>query len=127
MENFVTLVLFAVVALFLYSMIIIAQENERFAIIVLGRFQKLKGPGLVLMLPGTPGVWKRIAIGDEGEYIGGRIAKFGDTSIPIEAINITEGHRVRITSFRDNKVWTSDEGPRRKFIPCERCGYKTPV
>ncbi|HEX9758573.1 MAG TPA: hypothetical protein VGB26_12380 [Nitrospiria bacterium] len=127
MENLLNWVLLIVLALFLYSGIKITQENERFAVIVLGRFQKLIGPGLVLKLPGTGREWKRIAIGDEGEYIGDRIAKFGTVSIPIEGSSITEGHRVRISSFSNNKIWANDNGPRKEFTACHRCGYKNPV
>ncbi|HBG45878.1 MAG TPA: hypothetical protein DDW94_02710 [Deltaproteobacteria bacterium] len=47
-----TLVLVALVALFLYSAIKVLPEYERGVIFFLGRFQSVKGPGLILLIPG---------------------------------------------------------------------------
>ena len=47
-----TLVTIGLVALFLFSAIKILKEYERGVIFFLGRFQKVKGPGLIIVVPG---------------------------------------------------------------------------
>ena len=44
--------LIAVIALFLFSTIKILREYERGVIFLLGRFWKVKGPGLIIVIPG---------------------------------------------------------------------------
>jgi regulator of protease activity HflC (stomatin/prohibitin superfamily) len=44
--------LIAILALFLFSAIKILQEYERGVIFLLGRFWKVKGPGLIIVIPG---------------------------------------------------------------------------
>lgn len=50
MQTFI-IVLIALVALFLYSAIKITREYERAVVFFLGRFQEVKGPGLILIIP----------------------------------------------------------------------------
>ena len=47
-----TLVTIGLVALFLFSAVKILKEYERGVIFFLGRFQKVKGPGLIIVIPG---------------------------------------------------------------------------
>ncbi len=47
-----TLIIIAIVALFLFSAIKILAEYERGVIFLLGRFWKVKGPGLIIVIPG---------------------------------------------------------------------------
>jgi regulator of protease activity HflC (stomatin/prohibitin superfamily) len=47
-----TLVIIAIAVLFLYSSIKILQEYERGVIFLLGRFWRVKGPGLIILVPG---------------------------------------------------------------------------
>ena len=51
MDTLSILVLIIIVALFLYSAIKILQEYERGVIFMLGRFWKVKGPGLIILIP----------------------------------------------------------------------------
>nr|NIO42839.1 slipin family protein [Burkholderiales bacterium] len=44
--------LVAAIALFLFSAIKILREYERGVIFLLGRFWKVKGPGLIIVVPG---------------------------------------------------------------------------
>ena len=47
------LILIIIVAMFLYSAVKILKEYERGVIFMLGRFWKVKGPGLILLMPGV--------------------------------------------------------------------------
>ena len=44
--------LLALVVVILYNTIKILKEYERGVIFLLGRFQKVKGPGLIILIPG---------------------------------------------------------------------------
>jgi regulator of protease activity HflC (stomatin/prohibitin superfamily) len=50
--------LFIIVALFLFISIKILKEYERGVIFFLGRFQKVKGPGLIIVIPGIQSMAK---------------------------------------------------------------------
>lgn len=47
-----TLILIGIIVLILFNAINILQEYERGVVFFLGRYQKVKGPGLVLIFPG---------------------------------------------------------------------------
>ena len=47
-----TLIVVGLVVLFLFSAIKILKEYERGVIFILGRFQRVKGPGLIIVIPG---------------------------------------------------------------------------
>ncbi len=52
MGEFNTMIIFIIIiALFLYSAIKILQEYERGVVFMLGRFWKVKGPGLIILIP----------------------------------------------------------------------------
>ncbi|MDH4030385.1 MAG: slipin family protein [Chromatiales bacterium] len=57
-EQFATF-LVALVVLFLFSSIKILKEYERGVIFLLGRFQKVKGPGIIIVIPGIQQMVKR--------------------------------------------------------------------
>ncbi len=49
--NFIYIIIIAIVAIFLFSMIRILREYERGVVFTLGRFWKVKGPGLIIIVP----------------------------------------------------------------------------
>jgi len=55
----VTMFLVGFVVLFLFSSIKILKEYERGVIFLLGRFQKVKGPGIIIVIPGIQQMVKR--------------------------------------------------------------------
>jgi regulator of protease activity HflC (stomatin/prohibitin superfamily) len=55
----VTMFLVGFVVLFLFSSIKILKEYERGVIFLLGRFQKVKGPGIIIVIPGIQQMDKR--------------------------------------------------------------------
>ena len=59
MELFLSpIILIIIAAMFLYSAVKILKEYERVVIFMLGRFWKVKGPGLILLLPGVQNMVK---------------------------------------------------------------------
>ena len=59
MELFLSpIILIIIAAMFLYSAVKILKEYERGVIFMLGRFWKVKGPGLILLLPGVQNMVK---------------------------------------------------------------------
>ncbi len=108
-DQIVTFLLVLAAGAYLFSALKIANEHERFAVIVMGRFQKLIGPGIVLS-GGVGRQLTRIALGQEGRYLGDALAQFSGAAIPVQAPRIATGNVVVIESFRDGKVWVADRG-----------------
>lgn len=54
--NFFLLILVAVVIILLFSMVHILKEYERGVIFTLGRFWRVKGPGLIIVVPGIQSI-----------------------------------------------------------------------
>lgn len=102
----------------------IAREDERFAVIVLGRFQKLVGPGLLIKPPGTAPHWERLRLGQFGQYTGDGIARFGDLSVPVK-YESRPATGVRIERFEGNDIWVA---PSKAIgVRCEKCGHQNQV
>lgn len=120
MFSFFTVLLF-ICAAYLFTSIRIANENERFAVITLGRFTGIKGPGLVLH---TPHVMKivRVGLGAEGQIQSDTLVVIGGNAIPfVSSGRIRPGMKVRVSGFETNalRVEASEQ-----IVVCEKCGHK---
>ena len=102
----------------------ITKEDERFAVTINGRFQKLVGPGLLLRLPGGVGHWEKLQLGQLGPYTGDGIARFGDTALPVKH-RVQPQQGVCIEKFADNDVWVTPSNV--LSVRCEKCGHHTQV
>lgn len=125
MENWVLYIALIVVALIFLSSFRIAKEHERFAVFIMGRFLKLKGPGLILKIPGQSSEFVRIAIGNRGELVGDGFAKFNNKTIPVKlAGTVPIGTTVQIRSFSESEILVYPDTSRRKKVVCEKCGHE---
>lgn len=122
-ELFVYLVLMIIVTGFLVSTLKIAQESERFAVFVLGRFHSFKGPGLILITPYTQQV-HRLKVGDVGVLTSPEFARFDTIDIPVSNVgSLRQGQAVRIEGFdgvEPRIVASSVPAP----TICPSCGHK---
>jgi hypothetical protein len=106
----------------LYSSIAIAEEDERFAVFVIGRFVDYKGPGLVLKV--GPQRLVRLKVGDIGTLTSHEFAKFGEVDIPIRnAESLGAGDPVRIDGFdgTEPRLVRSSIRPKTR---CPNCGHE---
>lgn len=118
---FTTFLLLLIVIVLLAASLKIANENERFAEFVLGRFAGFKGPGLLFRSPTSKMV--RLSIGDDGVVRNAEFVTFGDTDVPISsAASFRTGDKVRIDGFDSNEprlVASSTESKHN----CPKCGH----
>ena len=124
--DYVSLIIIGIVVLLYIKMSFrIANENERFAVYALGRFAGLKGPGLVLKMPGGSTRFVRITLGDEGEIHSNELALFAGNVIPYKAsAPVKVGSKVRVTGFEKATVQVETL---QQFVVCEKCGHKNAV
>jgi hypothetical protein len=80
-------------------MIQILRDDERLALFRLGRYQGLKGPGIVVHLP-IIDTTVRLRVGDTGSLITCEMAHFGGKTIPVTGDELS-GSRVEIVGFDD--------------------------
>lgn len=116
------LIVVALAIVVAYSSIRIANENERFAVFMLGRFWKFKGPGLVFRTNTMKFV--RLKIGDLGEITNPEFVRFGESDVPIsQASEFRVGDSVRIHSFGEDGPFLerSDQAP---IHHCPKCGHE---
>jgi len=112
----------AILIVVLYSSIKIAQEDERFATFMLGRFAGYKGPGLVINA--TPMKVHRLKVGDLGVLTSPEFAEFGKVSVPVRNTGkLNVGDSVRITGFEENwpLLVSSSVRPTQH---CAQCGHQ---
>ena len=123
MENIVTLLIGSLVLIvILYQSLKIANENERFAVFVLGRFLDFKGPGLIFVVPGTQRI-VRLKIGDIGSVKGPEFVTFGDVDIPIDGLSsFRVGQSVRIDRFDGARPVIAASSVAPKTM-CPNCGH----
>jgi hypothetical protein len=78
----------------------IVQEQERFAVIKLGKFYELKGPDLLFKLLGGNSEWIRLRLGDRGELVSPEFGRFKDKDIPVTIDSGTQiGTVMKIIGF----------------------------
>ena len=116
------IILTLIIVVALASSVKIAGESERFAVFILGRFHSFKGPGLVLVAPGTHKV-HRLRIGDTGLVKSSRLVQFGETDVPISDIgSLKVGQSVRIDNFDGVEPRIAAASTRAEVI-CPKCGH----
>lgn len=115
-------ILVALVVVLAYQSFKIANENERFAVFLLGRFSEFKGPGLVFKTNAMKLV--RLRVGDLGVVTASDFVRFGESDVPVpQASEFRPGDTVRILSFGDAGpcLTRSDQATIRR---CPNCGHE---
>jgi len=119
------LIFIVVVAAYLIAAIRLANEHERFAVYALGRLVRLKGPGIVLKMPGGSTELVRVSLGAEGEVQSNEFVSFAGRVLPFSAKSaIRAGSKVRIVGFGPSAV---EVEPMQHYLVCEKCGHKNTV
>lgn len=118
------LVLSVTLALLLARTLRIAKEHERFAVTTVGRFDGLRGPGLLFKWMGSEAVWTRLALGQLGTYVGDGMARFEDATVPVSS-DQPLGHAVRIEGFEKNSVTVIPA--QVHVVRCEKCQHLNEV
>lgn len=107
-SNNILLIIFAAIIIFFVAGVRIANENERFVVSALGRHAGIKGPGLLIKWPNSSVVWHRVALNDDGQYLGDGLVKLRDAVFPAEYTDsIKTGDSIKIVSFRNNCITIS--------------------
>lgn len=117
-----------IVIWFILSRTKIINEHERFAVFTLGKFQGLKGPGLLLKFSGSESQWIRLRLGDRGDLLSNEIGRFHDKDIPIvyyDKINI--GSMIQINGFEVDKCKIISAPDQLRVLKCEKCGHEMRV
>lgn len=126
--SFIGLLIVTVVALAVLSRIIrVASEHERFAVIELGTFKGLKGPGVVLKL-GRIAEWLRIKLGDRGELLAPGVARLGGGEVPVRADGpVSVQQFVRVTGFEGeggaSRVVVTLDAYQQREVQCPKCSH----
>ena len=98
-------ILLLVLVLVISTGIRIVKEHERFVVIILGRYAGLKGPGLLVKWPSSASKWYRVALRDEGVYLGDSLVKVQDAVFPVEGADTYEiNAKVYIVSFASGRI-----------------------
>jgi len=112
-------------AIYIFAKIKILPDQQRFAVIVLGRFQKFKGPGVLVKWPGGEVLWVKISVGDRGEVLTPGWLRIRDRDFPFKPDNsIKVGNFVRIIGFTEDKLIVAYDNNQQRLMVCENCGHE---
>ena len=106
MEFFATdLLVVLVIAVALIASVRVLREDQRATARLLGRTLVIKGPGLVLRIPGLHQRWQQHSIGDRGVLLeNGRVLLNGvELPSEVEDESVQAGAKVRLSKFPDGK------------------------
>lgn len=121
-SDLLVVVLVLVALLVIYSSIGIAQENERFAVFMLGHFVRFAGPGMVMKTVAMRFV--RLKVGDIGTVTSQEFVKFGDADIPFGNLeSFAVGEPVKIDGFDGTEPRLASSALRPK-TRCPECGHE---
>ena len=82
----------------------VAPDRHRFAVFVDGKYEGLKGPGILVRLPAPGTKWVRLRIGDRVDVISKGLAKVGSFRIPVTMKSGDAGTGMRIQAFQGDSV-----------------------
>ncbi|HXZ44942.1 MAG TPA: hypothetical protein VEH53_08915 [archaeon] len=82
----------------------VAPEHHRFAVFVGGKYAGLRGPGILMRMPGAGVKWLRLRIGDSVDVISTNLAKVGSLHFPVIVASGDAGTVMRIKAFQDNSI-----------------------
>ena len=117
------LVLWVLILILVALSIKIASESQRFIVYRLGRYFGLKGPGLLLIIPGVDKCAK-ISVGDRGELLAQDHARIKGTDVPVKIDgSAMVGQMVRIQGFTEKDVLVVFDPVKTTEFVCERCGH----
>jgi hypothetical protein len=108
-DVFFLTIVFALVVI-VVAVVRIVPDHSRYAVFQAGSFIELKGPGLLVKLPGRSQKWVRISVGDRADLIDLHLAAINGVNIPIESEEgKASGIGMRVSGFRDDKVLVGTE------------------
>jgi len=94
-------------------------------VIVVGMFQKLKGPGILVKWPGGEVLWIKVAVGDRGEVLTPGWVRIRDRDLPFKPDHsIQVGNFVRIMGFTEDKLIVAYDNNQERSMTCENCGHE---
>jgi len=121
-------VIFGLLGSFLIAKFKVAKDQERFAVITLGKYIGLKGPGILYKWSGKEVQWIRIACGDRGELISPNIVRINRADVPCMLDgNISLGYFVRVSGFDVDKLRVFLDPSQARIIVCEKCGHENKI
>ena len=92
--------------------------------IALGRFQKFKGPGVLVKWSGGEALWIKVSVGDRGEVLTPGWVHICDRGLPFKPDNsIKVGNLVRIMGFTEDKLIVAYDNYQERSMICENCGH----
>ena len=110
MTSAIVSVAVAVLLVIVVLILRIVPDRSRFAVLREGRFVGLRGPGLLVKLPGQSQRWVRLSIGDKGNTIDQHVAAINGISVPIVSVDgKASDAELRVSGFRDNEVLVAVE------------------
>lgn len=114
-----------ILAVYFIAAIKILRDQERFAVFLLGKFQKFKGPGLVVNWPSMEIKRIKVSVGNRGEVLTSGWVRIGNRDLPIKPDNsIQVGNFVRITGFSEDKLIVAYDNNQERSMICENCGHE---
>lgn len=105
MTDPVFLTIVFVLAVIVVAVVRIVPDRSRYAIFREGRFIELKGPGILVKLPGRSDKMVRLSVDDKANMIELHLAAINGVNVPIESEEgTTSDTEMRVSGFRGNKV-----------------------
>jgi hypothetical protein len=127
MNPFVYLLLLLAVIL-VAACIRIVPESERCVVFVLGRFAGIRGPGVLLQLPGTAQTLQRVKLGDRGEMMAPEIVRTNGIDVPaVNKSGARLGTKVWVTGFADGALEVMPDPTLTHKVVCPRCAHEFDV
>ena len=105
MTDLVFLTVVLALGVIVVAVVRIVPDQSRYAVFQAGSFIELKGPGLLMKLPGRSHKWVRLSVGDKADMIDLHLAAINGVNIPVQSEEAEpSGVGMRVSGFRGNKV-----------------------
>ncbi len=87
----------------------VAPEHHRFGVFMDGKFTGLRGPGILMRMPGAGVKWLRLRMGDRVDVVSTNVAKVGNLHFPVTVQSGGAGKVMRIKGFYGGSILIGPE------------------
>lgn len=97
------MILIIILILFGVSSVHYVAQDSRLATIADGAYQRLLGPGWVVVLPGSLLI-QPLQVGEGGTYLGNGLADFSGQVMPVVGAGLAAQAPIEISGFEENAI-----------------------
>ena len=125
MTSSTAIILYVFLFFLIFRTVKITHDNQRFVTSNYGKFKRIAGPGIVILLPFIDEQCLRLTVGDSGKLLSEDSAEFSSVSFPVTVNGqVLPGESVIVLKFENQNVIVGPNPKKARTYKCSKCGHE---